>query len=1345
MAGIFTTTGSYSNLTRLELEQLRKADFFAGGKALTVGDSALLPEGIIGKGDLNAEPYLTGPSVLLDDIYSLTPPVTPGSYLGTLTQVYGTQSDTVTWYGPTNITSGLLGTTQAVVVGTTDISNGALYGIGGTLNGLTLILNVDGAGPLTLTLNTVTNAIDEPTFLAAIQALWIAATLSATQGGAAGNQLVLAAPGGGSTIVVGAGTANGLLGLTPGTTGGTLNQLRDGAASFIAAGVLAGDILLIKDKTSTGFGGSNQQSVATVSVVTATQLTLTNINSPGNFPTTQLGLDSFTYAYVIVRPGAVQLFAVPGSGPTGKEQTFLAVLPGSALHTNLSPSLNLINADRVKSIVPSQYTHDTAIDRADGVYGTPAPRVALDKLGYRIVLYPSLGPGLGPDFTKPITALNPVINPAIPAADQRFTVDYKSGAIRFSCAPQPASDINPNSSVNPTTGRLDLYAVFWAVDQSLTAGSARSLYASRSTAVLAVPAARLHFDTYGWSGGAFASVTNTGGAFGSDDILRFYDAQTVGNASINGGPYVPLTSVSANNGDQVIRVIDRAASDLFTTITAASNGLSLPQADIFVTSTAAFPTQGLLQVTTDAAVPQYVLYTNKTATSFTGCTGGTGVMSTGGTVNAAAPSLLKTANARYYCSVGNGFTSFGDFNGPHAIQAALTFIQGLGIQGATIFVKGGSFSPGAMLDVGSAGPIHLSILGNGPSSVIMPPDVDPVTIRVHAGATLYIKGVQVNSTMTTGHYAVQVTDTGRCWGEDCVFTSVDAVSLSSGSGTSASFKHCTITGTFNEAGITIEGGNSTNCNLITVDESTFNMMGAQPPFRFRALAGLVGNIEGLRCTRSRFTLNVTTNTGGGTNGNLTENTGLVDLVPSGQNSRIGNGATVQECSFEECVINTPNAPFAGDVNVLLHLVPQGNGTNGAGAGPFMQIEHFKLKSSRLTASLGDPSAIPLVLQTIPFSAVNGAKHFEMDDVTFTMIPSVLFREAFIPDDTAFDYTGGATPPAITRYGYVAVSCDKVTAKKISVTGLPQLASIGDFSLRTKDIDADDVHLLRWTDGGIGGAPSFRLIFEGYGGTTSAGFIKNVKMDGQTATAGAWSTGGLMSILHWSATADRILRVSGGRVSNFLDGGAVVGVQTGVWVMSLNSEAITGVSLDDYYVDSCENGIRVGFNGETIDNVFVTRCTTPTMGHAGSGHGIWVMAHVIGHSGIRIENNTVTGCAQEGIVVETDASGGGAGEAWHGYVWLNQNTVSDNNALGSNTQIVCNSHTLASIFTNAMHNNCGGVAFVGKMRLLKNGGALVTDPDGTLAQNLRGWQTLEGTTRYVSGSTMLFNDAIFLGS
>ena len=1445
MAGSFTTTGSYSNLTRLELEQLRKADFFAGSKALTVGDSALLPEGIIGKGNINAEPYLTGPNVLLDDVYSLTPVTTPGSYLGTLTQVYGTPSDSVTWYGPTQKAIGTTGVTSAVVVGTTDVTAAGLYGLGGTLNGLTLILNVDGGGALTLNLNGATNAESLPFLLAAIQALWPA--LSAVQGGAAGNQLVLAEPSGGSTIVVGAGTANALLGLTAGSTGGATNEFRDANASFAAAGVLAGDLLLVKDNTHTGVGPKNMQAVGTVTAVTATQLTVAFINAPNNAPTTQLGLDAFSYAYVVVRPGVTQLFAVPGSGPTGKEQTFLAVIPTSTLHTNLSPSLNAINADRVKSLVPGQYTHDTAIDRADGVYAAPAPRVALDKLGYRIVLYPSAGAG-GPDLTLPITSLNPILDPAIPAGDQRFTLDAKAGVIRFSCAPQPGSDINPNSFVNATTGRLDLYAVFWAVDQTLTAGAARSLYAPRNTAIRAAVASKLSWDGTGWSTGTFSSATQSGGAIGSDDILRLYDAETVANAATNGGPYVPLTSASANNGDQIIRVMDRAATDTFTTLTVASNGFSLPQPDIFVASTAAFPVQGLLQVVTDEPVPQYVLYTNKTATSFTGCTGGLGKMATGGNVFAAAPSLLRTTNARYYCSVGNGTTSFGDFNGLHAIQAALAFIEGIGVSAATMVLKNGNFAPGTMLDIGALGALDLSIIGQGTAStVIQPPDTNPITIRVRAGSTLNIKGVRVISTTTAGHYSLQVTDTGRCWAEDCTFTSVDAVSLSSGSGTSASFKRCLITGTSNEAGVTIEGGNSTNCDLVVVDDSTFNMSGTQPPFRFRALAGPVGTIAGLRCTRSLFTLNVTTNTGGGTFGNLTENVGLVDLVPSGQDARAKTravvtgiqdmtvgalyggggsldgkpstldvngggattlnlvgatnassfaaltaaiqalwpaitvsldglnhlvltdttagspnylqvhvstggaamgltpgvtyatgsalGATVQECSFEQCTINTPNAPFAGDVNVLLHLVPRGNGATGDvnGNGPFLQIQHFKLKSCRLTASLGDPSAVPGTLQTIPFSAVNGAAHFEMDDCVFTMIPSAAFVEAVIPDDTAFDYTGTGTPPSIERFGYVAISCDKVTAKKIVCQGFPQIASIGDLSIRTRDIDVDDVILQQWTDGGLGSTPSHRLIFEAISGNYSGGSIHNVKMTGQQAAAGAWATsgGGLMALLEWDALADRHLVVSGGRIAKFTIAGTTpIGSWAGMRVKS--ASVIAGIHIDDYYIDSARYGIYIGTGAQSIDDVSITHCNTCNLGSGGLGKGIWIYVNSIDPKGVRIDNNSANNNVEEGILVDADLLGTGS---WTGNVWLTDNNAWGN--AGSVTQIMLNARTITTIRSTASNNACN----TANMRLLKAGAAY--NPDPSLAEHLRGWQTIGSLFAYANGGVMLFNDATFV--
>lgn len=106
--------------------------------------------------------------------------------------------------------------TVAVVTGTTDVTAAGLYGIGASLDGLTIILNVNGGGSQTLTLNGATNTANEAALLAAIGVKW--GTITATAGGIGGNKLVLTDSGATSSIVVGVGTANTFLGLTPGTT-----------------------------------------------------------------------------------------------------------------------------------------------------------------------------------------------------------------------------------------------------------------------------------------------------------------------------------------------------------------------------------------------------------------------------------------------------------------------------------------------------------------------------------------------------------------------------------------------------------------------------------------------------------------------------------------------------------------------------------------------------------------------------------------------------------------------------------------------------------------------------------------------------------------------------------------------------------------------------------------------------------------------------------------------------------------------------------------------------------------------------------------------------------------------
>ena len=106
-------------------------------------------------------------------------------------------------------------------------------------------------------------------------------------------------------------------------------------------------------------------------------------------------------------------------------------------------------------------------------------------------------------------------------------------------------------------------------------------------------------------------------------------ADTIVAATINGMYSFYQTRVNASVPPSSVDYV--GASGNVTTIAAASNGQSLPQATINVASTAAFPSSGAAFVVTSTGT-QEVIYTGTTGTALTGCTGGTGAMATGGDV-----------------------------------------------------------------------------------------------------------------------------------------------------------------------------------------------------------------------------------------------------------------------------------------------------------------------------------------------------------------------------------------------------------------------------------------------------------------------------------------------------------------------------------------------------------------------------------------------------------------------------------------------------------------------------------------------------------------------------------------
>lgn len=276
--------------------------------------------------------------------------------------------------------------------------------------------------------------------------------------------------------------------ITQGTEGqtGSPTVWTDLTANFVVAGVQPGDILLVK--ALIGATSLNAYAVGTVSVVAANTLTLTNIVRPPG-ATTLDHPSGDGWSYMVIRPNAAKLFAEPGSGPLGQEQTFFFFTPGSVIHTLKTPSKSQVEGNRKTDILSSAQA--VGKDRADSVFDI-LNRTSLNLLGYRPILYPDNGAGQ-PDLTRPL-GQNPVLDPTLPLEDQRVTIDYKAGVVRFSVPPALGGDVKVAGGTTPTTGRLNLYAVYWAKDATAVVAP-EELHKVRSTEAEALAPAKIKFST----------------------------------------------------------------------------------------------------------------------------------------------------------------------------------------------------------------------------------------------------------------------------------------------------------------------------------------------------------------------------------------------------------------------------------------------------------------------------------------------------------------------------------------------------------------------------------------------------------------------------------------------------------------------------------------------------------------------------------------------------------------------------------------------------------------------------------------------------------------------------------
>ena len=120
--------------------------------------------------------------------------------------------------------------------------------------------------------------------------------------------------------------------------------------------------------------------------------------------------------------------------------------------------------------------------------------------------------------------------------------------------------------------------------------------------------------------------------------------------------------------------------------------LSLPTATIFVASTTGFPPAGTLYVASSLGI-QTVTYTGKTATAFTGCSGGAGTLSTGNAVTLLSINL----DERYHTLIVDTPVSVITVNLPAASTCArrVYVVKNINVNAVTVQANGAETIDGA--------------------------------------------------------------------------------------------------------------------------------------------------------------------------------------------------------------------------------------------------------------------------------------------------------------------------------------------------------------------------------------------------------------------------------------------------------------------------------------------------------------------------------------------------------------------------------------------------------------------------------------------------------------------------
>jgi sugar lactone lactonase YvrE len=307
--------------------------------------------------------------------------------------------------------------------------------------------------------------------------------------------------------------------------------------------------------------------------------------------------DSAIYQFNTTTGALMNTLVAPNSQTTLQNPAGITVGPDGNLYVSSQGNDSIVEykltTHSLSTFIPSGALSTIATSNGDGVFG-PA------------------GLAFGPDGNLYVTlsAAPGATAPTGPGAVVRFDI-IDNGALSFTGG---SAIIASAPTLNVPTGLADPTEMVFGIGAS----NIDTLYVSNSGigSVVAIPHA-----TAQTPGAMTTFIAKGSGAAGH--TLNYPTGLTWVNSGV-----LDVVDLGATTGQGQVLKFKMPTVPASTTIAAGSNGKSLPQAVINVSSTAGFPSSGNLFIN---AINQTVSYTGKTATSFAGVTGGTGILATGET------------------------------------------------------------------------------------------------------------------------------------------------------------------------------------------------------------------------------------------------------------------------------------------------------------------------------------------------------------------------------------------------------------------------------------------------------------------------------------------------------------------------------------------------------------------------------------------------------------------------------------------------------------------------------------------------------------------------------------------